>query len=687
MIAMSAAAMAALCAQAGVPDGYTSGIDFEDTATGYLDVTLDDSNSSAAGAKLWSSAAAKTDGTVDSMVEQEQNEGKTNTYLKIDETAVLTRASGLVNEKGQPVSAIPTGGNITIATKVQFTAADDKPTVSEGDKILVWAKAPTDGDEDQNIYICITDGTATEENPYIVTEKAVQVDTWYDLKIVAKVGGSELEPVTVFDVIVDGATIATDCRSMVTTGDAATTISSIGFQGTGAVDDIGFKTLAAAGKFIVSVTATGTTDFGMGDNMDREANYTVGTQNVQIYVGTKLGEVVSCNIEGAEISTRDAEGYVTVTIPTATIADKATVNVVITVTAGSGTSLIVPTIDPSTAVVTGVPNDGFKIGTEYDTANITASPSAAHKTATVVVKVNGETVSGKFTLAAGDKVTITVTEDDITFALTLPTVTGATAAVTAGGETVADIAKIVEGTEVTVTWTADEGYKITAGETQTITMTADVTATAPTVQAITYATITVVKDDGVESVTLTVGDKTIDPANYKADVDDAVVVTVAYTLKSGKVLADDCTVPQTVTLTENRTITIKTKDEQGGETWPESWKVPESATADQFTAYQAWAAKEGNDATAKNAMEAFLMGVDLKDHTPFAADSIAIVNGKVVVTTNAGAKPNGVIYVKYGSTVACNAGVAAIVEGEGLPATAPAQFYKVCIDFAMPSAE
>ena len=180
---------------------------------------------------------------------------------------------------------------------------------------------------------------------------------------------------------------------------------------------------------------------------------------------------------------------------------------------------------------------------------------------------------------------------------------------------------------------------------------------------------------------------TIDPATYKADVADAVVVTVAYTLKSGKVLADDCTVPQTVTLTENRTITIKTKDEQGGETWPESWKVPESATADQFTAYQAWAAKEGNDATAKNAMEAFLMGVDLKDHTPFAADSIAIVNGKVVVTTNAGAKPNGVIYVKYGSTVACNAGVAAIVEGEGLPATAPAQFYKVCIDFAMPSAE
>ena len=78
------------------------------------------------------------------------------------------------------------------------------------------------------------------------------------------------------------------------------------------------------------------------------------------------------------------------------------------------------------------------------------------------------------------------------------------------------------------------------------------------------------------------------------------------------------------------------------------------------------------------------MGVDLKDHTPFAAASIAIVDGKVVVTTNAGRTPNGVIYVKYGSTVACDAGVAAI-DAE-LSAAAPVQFYKVCIDFAMPAA-
>ena len=250
MIAMSAAAMAALCAQAGIPKGYTSGIDFENTATGNLNVQLDDTNTQdGTGLKFWASAAAsKEEGSV-GQVESQIVDGK---FLKVDETVPLQRSMAGVDANGIPTPTA-VGDGIEISSSVQFTAADEAPTADRGDKLLVWAKAPTDGDTDQNIYICITDGTATKENPYIVTKKAVQVDTWYDLKIVAKVGGSELEPVTMFDVIVDGDTIATDCKSMVTTGNAATTISSIGFQGTGAVDDIGFKTLAAAEKFTYTV--------------------------------------------------------------------------------------------------------------------------------------------------------------------------------------------------------------------------------------------------------------------------------------------------------------------------------------------------------------------------------------------------------------------------------------------------
>lgn len=245
MIALSAATLVVLGAKAGVPEGYT-GIDFETTATGPLNVTYDDTNTeSGTGAKLWSSTAKKEDGTVDSTVEQ--NEGKTNTYLKIDETAVLTRASGLVDEKGNPVSAIPAnGGNITISTKVQFTAAEEETQTPEpGDKLLVWLRK--NADETLNLIITAKDATV---NPAVTTHYVVSnfpgtlaENTWYDLKIVANKG--EYDPT--FNVFIGNTKLVAgevDTFTTLSLGTEDQTISSIGFKGTGAVDDIGFKSEA-----------------------------------------------------------------------------------------------------------------------------------------------------------------------------------------------------------------------------------------------------------------------------------------------------------------------------------------------------------------------------------------------------------------------------------------------------------
>ena len=78
MIAMSAAAMAALCAQAGIPKGYTSGIDFEDTATGNLNVLLDDTNTqNGTDLKFWASAAASTEQGTTGQVESQIVDGST----------------------------------------------------------------------------------------------------------------------------------------------------------------------------------------------------------------------------------------------------------------------------------------------------------------------------------------------------------------------------------------------------------------------------------------------------------------------------------------------------------------------------------------------------------------------------------------------------------------------------------
>lgn len=173
----------------------------------------------------------------------------------------------------------------------------------------------------------------------------------------------------------------------------------------------------------------------------------------------------------------------------------------------------------------------------------------------------------------------------------------------------------IEAGNVELTVTPAEGYKnvvVKVGETvipiinnvYTIAVSKDTTVDI-TVDKITYATVTVVKDDGVKSVTLKVDETAIDPETYKADVDDAVVVTVAYELNEGYALADGCTVPETVTLTESQTITITT---QKSETTRPS--AIEEGSDEQKAAYDAWATKHGVSGSEASYVDAFILDAE-----------------------------------------------------------------------------
>ena len=151
-----------------------------------------------------------------------------------------------------------------------------------------------------------------------------------------------------------------------------------------------------------------------------------------------------------------------------------------------------------------------------------------------------------------------------TYELTIPTVTGASATVTDKdtGDEIDDLTAIEDGTVVTVTWTPESGYKITAGDTEEITMDDDQTADTPTVVAITYVTLTITP---VENCTIVVSNATAEVATGATfDVDDAVELTVYRTPADGYEL-DNCAATEVITMSQNQTVTAAVKQSGGGE--------------------------------------------------------------------------------------------------------------------------
>ena len=432
MIAMSVASMAALCAQAGIPTGYTSGIDFQDTALGNLNVLLDDTNTQeGTDLKFWASVAASqeqgTTGQVESqIVDGSQIDGSTNTgkFLKVDETLPLQRSMAGVDEKGIPTpTAVGTG--IEISSKVQFTAADEAPTANDGDKLLVWmqAAAAAEGTEGEEGYQSAkTAGVmVTDKNGVTMIKKIADADVeaftaaWHTLVIKAVAEGSGLTKTSSFTVTLDGET-AGPFASRVTGGDAAQTISSIGFQGTGAVDDIGFKTVADVSPTTVKVS-------GKVSGYDENAEYEVVFQDAagEDVVAPTVGDTFKVVVTGALATDNVTCEGLTFTYAdelwtaeyTVTEADGEAGTKVFTVTVAKGGE---PTAKPEIVTGDGQTVEAAVAAANSETGIVVKNCTAADVTingTSITVGTTTVTISEYYTAsfdAAGSKITLTLNE-------------------------------------------------------------------------------------------------------------------------------------------------------------------------------------------------------------------------------------------------------------------------------------
>ncbi|MGN0854056.1 MAG: hypothetical protein ACI4R9_00890 [Kiritimatiellia bacterium] len=426
-----------------------------------------------------------------------------NKYLKVDTTEALIRktaASG-ATEVG-PVAIPDNGGDITVSSKVQFTAAEDAPTPEEGDKIIVWMRAATEavGTEGEEGYVAATKAAVmvTDATGDVVAKEVDDADTftaaWHTLAIKAVQAGTAQEPTAKFTIVLDGAEITDDdgsaieFTSLVTGGTEAQTISSIGFKGTGAVDDIGF--VSNEGAALVDVTL----EAGDIALYDAEGNdFDIGSLK-----GVAVGSTIKVYVEGA------ASDY---TVTNATIEDGEDGLAVVTIKVAEGLTVTIAeaskpeSITPSvtkpetvTWVEDKAPKASYTVGEELDPTAFEATTTTAHKKAVVTVKVNGTVITETYTVQSGDSVEIEVTEEDIKVKVTVD----AAAGTTIGGVTAGEV---VEGSTLTFTVTVAEGYKadtlvVKNGEktleavdgTYTVTADADV-ALSTTVEA--YATVNV----------------------------------------------------------------------------------------------------------------------------------------------------------------------------------------------------
>lgn len=198
-----------------------------------------------------------------------------------------------------------------------------------------------------------------------------------------------------------------------------------------------------------------------------------------------------------------------------------------------------------------------------------------------------------------------------TFTLTIPTVDHATADKETGA--------VVEGTEVTINWTADTGYEIVEGyETQTITVTADVTAATPKVQATLY-TITYVYTDGEAAVE---GVENDNLTNYTIETDTITINTALISKDGYTVKSVD---PETIEKgsTGNKTVTVTL--EAAAQPLPGDDYMAEG----EKTAYDEWAKATGVTAgdtdLAADLAVAFRLNVT---GTETPADAIAAADAK-----------------------------------------------------------
>lgn len=241
MIAIGAAASLALSASAAKTIFEESRIDFSSTPLGLLDVDKDDSGA-LTGTKYWSTDH-ENNNSVESVVTNDNSKYVGN-YLSVQESARLYRWMKGQNVTGETIAADTT---IYFSSKVEFTPSESENSndiYTQGDKILVWLRGLEATEElSGQTNLVITAGKwneglgAYERYDYICDNVAVAADTAYTLLIKTTLKNN----VTEFTVTLDDTDVT--CGGVSTfpsMEQSSTTISKVGFIGTGAIDDLEF---------------------------------------------------------------------------------------------------------------------------------------------------------------------------------------------------------------------------------------------------------------------------------------------------------------------------------------------------------------------------------------------------------------------------------------------------------------
>jgi hypothetical protein len=399
MIALGAAASMAWCANADVVSAvaggtFVSGTDFNGLTA---DTTL--TKAEEGGVVFWKSVADELSSTIKEKVAGDN-------YLAVDETEVLERTMNGVN--GTPQSLLTS--SVYFTADVQFTASDETSgadMITTGDKLLVWLRATEaveavmNGDEivtpavpaTTNLIITAASGAAgTGATDYIV-DSSVVIDParWYKLTIKAVKDGIENYETAKFTVELDGkplsATAAgaesatTTFNSLVGSGDGASaTITSVGFKGTGALDNLEFGTFTeVAQTFTATVTVNDSTAPNSATITVDDDQYVSPVTNANLVVGTTTPIVIVVTDELQEEESTDStlavtceqatpvwdsdEGTWTITVDVSQVAAGATYPIVVNVAAAGST----PTTDFPSAWNGGVKPSSKEILDKYAT--------------------------------------------------------------------------------------------------------------------------------------------------------------------------------------------------------------------------------------------------------------------------------------------------------------------------------
>ena len=212
----------------------------------------------------------------------------------------------------QPVASAGT----YLDTLVQFTVTEDEaPTLGEDDKLAIWLQA---GEGTTNLLVkaaVVDDQTARTETTFTVTGTTVQPGIWYRLTVKAIADITDGELVPGFQIFLDGNLVTADkptftaeylalldtdshyadlvagkyFASLKTT----TTLQGVGFQGTGAVDEIVWTEdnpfpAASTVAFTLTWTAGEVTSvsYTIDGTTTSVADLTSGTTSVDVAPGT-----------------------------------------------------------------------------------------------------------------------------------------------------------------------------------------------------------------------------------------------------------------------------------------------------------------------------------------------------------------------------------------------------------------